>query len=101
MGAWGLGVEWQHPLDLFWEPSFTFGGQKLLIAVTFFCLLIWHERFPLHTALSRESGSDVLIQELVEQRLRMQRVGLRASPAWSRQEDHLRMQRVMEQGHPR
>ena len=26
---------WQHPLDQFWEPSFTFGDQKSLMAVTF------------------------------------------------------------------
>ena len=26
---------WQHPLDQFWEPSFTAGDQKSLMAVTF------------------------------------------------------------------
>ena len=26
---------WQYPLDQFWEPSFTTGDQKSLMAVTF------------------------------------------------------------------
>ena len=38
---------WQHPLDLsFGEPSFTFGGQKSLMAVTF--LVYWHGRRYFH-----------------------------------------------------
>ena len=74
-GGWGVAASFGSQ---FWEPSFTFGGQKLLIAVTFFCSLTWHERFSLHTSLSHESGSDVLIQEPVEQRLQMHRVGLSA-----------------------
>ena len=75
----------------FWEPSFTSGGQKLPIAVTFSFVDVARE-ISLHTSFSNESGSDVLIQEPVEQRLRMHRVGLSAFHAWSRQEDHLRMQ---------
>ena len=41
---------WQHLLDLrFREPLFTFGGQKSLMAVTFFCLLIWQDKFSFYT----------------------------------------------------
>ena len=38
---------WQLWLDLFWEPSFTFGGQKLLMAVTF--LVYWYGRRYFHS----------------------------------------------------
>ena len=37
---------WQHPLDQFWEPSFTFGDQKSLMAVTF--LIYWYGRRYFH-----------------------------------------------------
>ena len=33
---------WQHPLDQFWEPSFTTGDQKSLMSVTF--LVYWYGR---------------------------------------------------------
>jgi len=37
---------WQHRLDQFWERSFTFGGQKSLMAVTF--LVYWYGRSYFH-----------------------------------------------------
>ena len=37
---------WQHPLDQFWEPSFTYGDQKSLMAVTF--LVYWYGRRYFH-----------------------------------------------------
>ena len=37
--------EWKHPLDQFWEPSFIFGGKKLLMAMTF---LVYYDRRYFH-----------------------------------------------------
>ena len=41
---------WQYPLDQFWEPSFTTGDQKSLMAVIF--LVYWYGRRYFHFANS-------------------------------------------------
>ena len=43
---------WQHPLDQLWEPSFTTGGQKSLMSVTF--LVYWYGRRYFYFTNSRK-----------------------------------------------
>ena len=43
---------WQHPLDQLWEPSFTTGDQKSLLAVTF--LVCWYGRRYFYFTNSRK-----------------------------------------------